>query len=391
MGYGYGRTTRHNEPRRAGVKQVLDNHMVAHVWAQQTQEFGRSSNGNFYFRGDTIYSYGTHFPIARFVTNAAGERAVLFTTDRNSVTTAQHISDVRGALRGLPVEVWSVAYVEGDAHQQNVDKAREAFDADAAQHARPHVSAWRTLEERLQDIDARASLIWAYCDTFGVPRDPNLNVIAKRARVIAAFERYNDPKAVAKRAKGSANRMLPHYRVAALHHAYVEGATAQHPSEEQWKRLPSHMKREVIGSAWQMPSYLRPMYQRSRISGAQWIAGAGSIRECSQEYPTLVRKQGERLETSRGAEVPFKQAVYAFLRAQECRRTGTPWRANGEQIKVGLFALACIDAEGNITAGCHTLEWSEMLRLALKEVPHLVRAQYPVPALATGNQADRRS
>lgn len=88
-----------------------------------------------------------------------------------------------------------------------------------------------------------------------------------------------------------------------------------------------------------------------------------------------------RLETSRGAEVPFKQAVYAFLRAQECRRTGTPWRANGEQIKVGFFALACIDAEGNITAGCHTLEWSEMLRLALKEVPHLVRAQYPVPAL----------
>jgi len=48
------------------MRRVLrSNADVAHVWAQQVQDEERS--GNMFFEGDTIYSYGHHFPIARFV------------------------------------------------------------------------------------------------------------------------------------------------------------------------------------------------------------------------------------------------------------------------------------------------------------------------------------
>src|SRR5258708_2866708 len=70
-------------------RKVFANGMVAHVWAQQTNEEGRSNNGNFYFRGDTIFSYGHHFPIARF---SVDKTVVWFTNATYSVSTSGHVS-----------------------------------------------------------------------------------------------------------------------------------------------------------------------------------------------------------------------------------------------------------------------------------------------------------
>lgn len=49
------------------MKTVFDNRMVAHVWAQRTQAYGRSSNGQFYFEAGTLFSYGSHYIVAKFV------------------------------------------------------------------------------------------------------------------------------------------------------------------------------------------------------------------------------------------------------------------------------------------------------------------------------------
>ena len=48
--------------------------MVAHLWAHKSQDFARNPGHNFYFHGDTIYSYGSHFPVARHVENKRGKR-----------------------------------------------------------------------------------------------------------------------------------------------------------------------------------------------------------------------------------------------------------------------------------------------------------------------------
>jgi len=61
------------------MRTVYPADMVAHLWAHKSQDYARNPGHNFYFHGDTIYSYGSHFPVARHVTRR-GRSAVLFTT-----------------------------------------------------------------------------------------------------------------------------------------------------------------------------------------------------------------------------------------------------------------------------------------------------------------------
>lgn len=75
---------------------VFSNDMVAHVWANQSQESGRSHNGQYYFEGRALYSYGSHF-VAGFV---MPDGATLITTDSYSITTNRHVSRAHGAARG---------------------------------------------------------------------------------------------------------------------------------------------------------------------------------------------------------------------------------------------------------------------------------------------------
>lgn len=68
------------------TQQVFSNDMVSHVWAQQRQESGRSSNGQFYFQGRTLYSYGSHFPVGY----VAAPGTVFLNSDGYSITTSKH-------------------------------------------------------------------------------------------------------------------------------------------------------------------------------------------------------------------------------------------------------------------------------------------------------------
>ena len=81
------------------MKNIFTNSELAHTYANQSQQRGRTSSGSFYFEGKTIYSYGSHFPIANIVTNDKGEEVMLFTYRRYSNTTAKQISIVRSATR----------------------------------------------------------------------------------------------------------------------------------------------------------------------------------------------------------------------------------------------------------------------------------------------------
>lgn len=75
---------------------VFDNSMVAHVWAQNRQSGGRSSNGNFYFSGRTLYSYGSHFAVGCIAENGV----VFLNSDSYSISTSRHKSEAWRAVRG---------------------------------------------------------------------------------------------------------------------------------------------------------------------------------------------------------------------------------------------------------------------------------------------------
>jgi hypothetical protein len=80
------------------MKKVLNADNVAHTWAHQQQNEAYTPNRSFYFYGPTIYSYGSHFPIAKHATNSKGENRILFTTRKYSNTTAKHINKVWSSI-----------------------------------------------------------------------------------------------------------------------------------------------------------------------------------------------------------------------------------------------------------------------------------------------------
>jgi hypothetical protein len=80
------------------MKKVLNADNVAHTWAHQQQNEAYTPNRSFYFYGPTIYSYGSHFPIAKHATNSKGENKILFTTRKYSNTTAKHINKVWSSI-----------------------------------------------------------------------------------------------------------------------------------------------------------------------------------------------------------------------------------------------------------------------------------------------------
>lgn len=91
------------------MKTVFSNAQVAHVWAAQSQEYGRGSN--FYFHGPVIFSYRDTWPLAVFTPfkDSDGRRIVIVNAESVSVSTSRHLSYARSALHGLPVRVIETA------------------------------------------------------------------------------------------------------------------------------------------------------------------------------------------------------------------------------------------------------------------------------------------
>ncbi|MFS2185666.1 hypothetical protein ACCC92_03270 [Mucilaginibacter sp. Mucisp84] len=83
------------------MKTVVDKHTVAHLWANQEQDHARTPTGNLYFNARGIFSYGSHFMIARHVENAEGVRAILMTKRTYSNTTNGQINIVKSAARHI--------------------------------------------------------------------------------------------------------------------------------------------------------------------------------------------------------------------------------------------------------------------------------------------------
>lgn len=76
------------------TRTVFDNHGVAHVWAQNNQAEGRSGNGQFFFDGPALFSYGRHF-LAGFI---MPDGTALLNADSHSISTTRHQSYARSAV-----------------------------------------------------------------------------------------------------------------------------------------------------------------------------------------------------------------------------------------------------------------------------------------------------
>lgn len=133
---------------------------IAHLWANQLQSEAKNSGRNFFFNGRTIYSYGSHFPIAKHIENQAGERGVLFTERTYSNTTAKHIGVVSRAVNHKNV---IYCYSPNASHEQNFN-----FWAGECESIASNLQRAKKPEIYLNQISRVANKVKAYADFFSL-------------------------------------------------------------------------------------------------------------------------------------------------------------------------------------------------------------------------------
>ncbi len=292
------------------MKHVFNTGKIAHLWMHKTQDDARNQQGNFYFQGDTIYSYGSHFPIARHVVNAKGEAGILLTTRSYSNTTSKHIHIVRMAIHGNGVPVFHIYNVERDAKQQ-AEAFSEAVESETKACFGPtgrfRASAWKDLQTLVSQANA-------YAEFFGVRKRWEMPADTESIKAAIVKDAQRKERAEKKQAKARAKQ-------AAERHA------KQLQSLEDWK--------------------------------------AGKAVDCyyfDHDIPTALRVVNGEVETSKGATFPVSHAARGleFVRAH----IGKGWKRNGHTFHLGNYAIDEIDLNGNVKAGCHYVEYAEIERIA---------------------------
>jgi len=283
------------------IRTVHPADMVAHLWAHKSQDFARNPGHNLYFHGDTIYSYGSHFPIARHITRK-GQSAVLFTTKSYSATTAGHKCMVEGACRHLTV--FHVADVNGTEPRKQFAGYRAEYMALVGKYAKSR--------QRKPEILA------------------DLRRLVEEANTFAAFFALRPRLILPDDLTGMIAECMA-----------IEKREHQRKQREEAKR------------------------QREAAERLQkWVDGETDYCPNGYGQPIRLRVKGDELQTSHGARVPLAHAVKAFHVIKRLRDKGQAYERNGHTIHLGHFALDAVDTQGNVKAGCHEVAWEEIARVA---------------------------
>jgi len=290
---------------------------IPHLWMHQVQDEARNSNGTLYFSGPTIYSYGSHFPIARHVENRQGNKAILFTTATYSVTTSGHCSAVRSAIPS-GIQVFMVPSIGtswgGDAsHRQNLEsyvtRATEALEKAARAHREYSISGYYRSAIATRDEAIK------YARFFGL-KAPKF------------------PKFPAK------------HKLDNLRHELT--ALAAQRAAETRKREEEAQRRRIKEAKAQIERF------RAGDPNTRTVYGV----------PPMLRIVGDEVQTSLGVSFPVEHARLGLRAVRKVRETGEAYRRNGHSIHLGHYVIDRIEPNGTVYAGCHVVSWEEIERLA---------------------------
>ena len=294
------------------MRKVFQNHEVAHVWASRSQDQGRNSTESFYFVGDTIYSYGSHFPIATLV-DYKGELLCFMTTQSYSVTTAKHISWVRSAIPHRA----TIIYVEtpitricdfGPAYLRKVadEKAKNFRDA-VALISQPRIRQ-TTRDARKSEAIRLANQYNEFVERFKLRRKP-----------IVAVDLEAESEAI--------NARL---------------AKARAAEERKKRKQQEERERETLAEL------------------EQWVNHKCAFRHQFARVPLRLRINGDEIETSHGASIPLSLAKGLYRRFQQAKAQGN---FDGLNTEVGIYQADKVEND-HFVIGCHQIPFSEIERLA---------------------------
>jgi hypothetical protein len=307
-----------------------------------------------FFEGATIFSYGYHFHIARFVNRKRKGQCVLFTTQSYSSSTGGHKNIARSALRGLNVPVFNVHDVRNDPTAADIKKAQVELNNEVDAFAR---STPYDLERQVASYQASADKTNEMAEFFGLRQRvtcPAISdeVIAKVQARIAKRDLRRSEKTARDAIRRAAQwaRDKAEYIEGGRHDLYADGDPSR-----RWG-LSSTLTDDE--HAAHLAAYT--IIQADKV--AAWRAGKPVVWGWNETAPagTMLRVKGDDIQTSRGAEFPVSHGRKAFQMIAECRATGRFWEKNGHSIPLGTFHIDRIDADGTVHAGCHVVTWPEI-------------------------------
>lgn len=410
------------------MKTVFSNQELFHIYASGTQSHGRSSNGNVYFEGGVLYSYGKHFPIAL----EYGDK-YLFTNDSYSMTTSKHVSQARRALRHRDcIELPALRVVQellwikkrakqGDKYyKQDLPKQAAAYCKGMAreiQNAQEKLKRARSdwmqkhWQGEIELHEFAARFVWQ--NIAGRKSDPIKGALKqdkqeRKGRLITGIiydvDQFTRGAKFAKAreyaleiAKMRRNLLRNEHDRKDLEYIAIRVRAACESRMSDLRRKNTVINagnREFMTKAWQ--SKLNAAYNNAELAIERYINPIYAVA-CAEvkRFQDMTRKEKEarfhareihgisgrdiicrvhkeNVETSGGARVPLDHAIRLFKFAEHCRNDGKGYEGG---LNIGAYNLNKIEPSGNVTIGCHYITWEAIADCAARYMPELFQKE----------------
>jgi hypothetical protein len=284
-------------------KKVFKSSEIEHIWAQQKISEGRC--GNVFFEGPSIFSYGRHFEMARFI---SGE-VVLITTRRYSVTTSSHLHAVRMAVDHLTT-----------------------FEVPTFEDHKANALGYITdIQAELYRISRMRS-------------DPTFWLKQYRAKVQEAAQYA----ALFQKQIGAAQYRAIH----AMYEARLNPLTKDQMAKLKAQAVKDRERTKAAREARELQYALEQEAMKKSIE--DWARGE-DVRRSFHDVPVRLRVKDNEIQTSRGASVPLIEARKLWHTLQ----TKQPI----EGMRVGHYTVTEI-RDGALIVGCHVIPLREVYKMA---------------------------
>lgn len=330
------------------MRTVFPSAQVAHLWANRSQPSARNGNRTVYFNGDTIYSYGGHFPMATWAHKPGYGDVVLLNTNSYSISTSRHQRYVRQALAD-DVKIVPVKDPLGTGER---NLAGAVKDAEAAfKKLKLGRGEWL-----IRDYKRQTEIVAKVADWYVLPM-PTLPVVTAEMRAKIMERQAADVGRAERKRRSEALRERSVMLGVAKAAGFVPPENFNVENDVAWEAVRDQIY--FFNKAWHKRSI-----EEKR---ADWQAGLSVALPWEAQKPVMLRAIKSRVETSQGATFPLADGIKAVAFIRSVKANGKSWHRNGETLPVGGFQVDHIDSEGNVKAGCHDIANSEIERLA-KEI-----------------------
>ena len=281
------------------MAQTFTNSDLCHVFAQQSQEYGRNAGKTLFFESNIIYSYGHHYPMAKILNGFA-----LVNSTGYSNTTAKQTSYLLRALHQKIIHVPNPKAETKEEHRENLN----AF-MDNVLNFQHKASRARKEESRdFYEIQARKEVeqLTQYLELFNI-------------------------------------KPLKKYRL------LIESDDLSETTEAERTRRANAEKRAKA-----------KLRKAEREKLTRWKKGENIHIFTGHQGHELLRIKGDQIETSKGIKIDFKEGKRLFNIVSKVRESGEKFTPK-QTLKVNhYYTVNWIDKNGDFKAGCHLIKWPEI-------------------------------